>query len=105
MKGLTEWLSENVGSHEIYDSAALAARFEADTGLKATWPTHSEAETVRDIKVRGKGGALVLGSPASAYGFEIAEHFAQELAGFTPWQRGLGFRFNSALEALKAKGL
>lgn len=102
---LSEWLTENTDSHEIYDSAALAEKFAHDTGVAADWPTHTEKQTVTSIKGRGKGGELALNTgKLLAFGYEIAEHYAKKHAGWRPWQNGLGFRWQSALKALVEAG-
>lgn len=112
---LTQWICEHTDSHAIQDSTKLKAKFAEDQieapGLVEKfpngpqWPEHSTQETARNIEARGKGGHVKQDDKVMAcYGFEVAEYFAYELAGWEPWQRGLGFRFNSAIQALKAKG-
>lgn len=102
---LSEWLTANTDSHAIQDSDALAAKFEADTGVAADWPSHTEAQTVRAIKGRGKGGEIKTGTGKRlCYGYQVAEHFSSKHTTFVPWQSGLGFRYRSAIDALVAAG-
>jgi len=109
---VSEWLVRNTDSHGIQDSDALKAAYVDNFGKDAAtlappdWPSHTEAETAMHIMARGKGGELKQGTGKRlCYGYQVAEYFARELAGWKPWQIGLGFRWQSAVEALQAKGL
>jgi hypothetical protein len=78
----SEWLDE-LDSHGIYDSTALKARYELETGQKAPdWPEHTPAQTRQRIKARGLGGGLKEGTPEEqlqAYGWEIARTLEEAL--------------------------
>lgn len=102
---VSEWLGDNVSSHEIYDSKKLGKSFTAKTGLQPCWPEHSTASTAAAIRARGLGGSIQKTELANAYGWEIGEALATKLADWPgTFQQGRGSRFRSAVAALIAAG-
>jgi hypothetical protein len=107
----SEWLGE-LDSHGIYDSRALMARYELETGQKAPgWPEHFPAETRQHIKARGLGGEMKTDTPElqlQAYGWEIAR--ALEAALVPKSQQlshvveGRGSAYRLCVEALQRMG-
>lgn len=99
------WLNENIGTHMIYDSRELAKEFKTETGYDACWPEHSTAETASRMQARGLGGSIQQEEKPNAYGWEIAEALATNLAKWPgTFQSGRGSRFRAAVQALEQAG-
>lgn len=103
---VSAWLADNVGSHAIQDHAKLAAKFLADTGNVAPWPSHSVTQARKDIEARGLGGDCK-GQPNDrvCYGYEVAASCASVYANFHSEKFGRGSAFWDCVEALKRAGL
>lgn len=104
---ISDWLSAATDSHSILDHYELSADFSKQCGLDGLWPTHTIAETRLRISNDPRGGTCD-GSDVDlvCYGWEVAEYFAcQHVPGFKSWQMGRGFRWRTAVEALKQKDL
>lgn len=103
MKKISQWLVDNIGSHEICDDATMRKSFEKETGKKAAWLAHSVAETRRAISGRGLGGSVSDNdNKPVCYGYEIAASLAQVYAnGFRSSMSGRGSMFRDCLEAIQ----
>ncbi len=104
---ISQWLSEYVGSHNIYDHDLLVKSFVGKTGLEdyaRGWPIHDAEETKRAIEARGLGGSLTTKADDLVYGYELAEHFSAVLLDYYPPANGRGTRFRQSVEALKDGG-
>lgn len=104
---VSEWIRNNVNSHEIYDSTKLGKSFTARTGLQQPpWPEHSTQETARAIQSRGLSGSIEKQEVSNAYGWEVAESLARKLAQWPgTFQQGRGSRFRAAIAALDQAGM
>ncbi len=99
-----EWLAKHTHSHEIYDHAKMVEKFKQETGEDAPWHGYTPAQTRSNIEARGKGGTLSKKKMLMCYGYAMAEACSSKWTSFVPWQMGLGFRWQSAVAALKEAG-
>lgn len=101
---ISQWLEESIGSHDICDAVMLAKDFAEKTGCEtASWPVHSERETIDAIERRGLGGSLKEMKPRATvvWGYELAAHLARKHAGHSSTMMGRGFLFRDCIAALK----
>lgn len=103
VKTISQWLRDTTDSHGIQSYEPLQRDFNENTGLKDELPKHTVAQCSAGIVGRGKGGQ-VNGKGFVCYGYEVAESLARTYADWHPYQMGLGFRWNSAIEALERAG-
>ena len=105
MQKVSEWLRENVASHDILAHDDLHAAFIDETGEFAEWPTHTVADANKAIEKRGLGGNCNGDDDdIVAYGWEIAEALAYKYGNkFRSGMMGRGSIFRECVAAIEAQ--
>lgn len=102
---ISDWLGENLGSHDIVNHAKFGCAFLGATGIAPCWPTHTESQTLQAIENRGLGGSLQREGAVCAWGYEIAASLARKYApNYKRTKVGRGWIFWEALDALREAG-
>ena len=102
---VSEWLSQNTDSHDIYDDTRMRERFKVETGFDAPWKSHTREATAKAIESRGLGGQLTTDPDfICCYGYEMAAACAKKFADFYSAKMGRGFMYRDCIENLAAAG-
>lgn len=106
MKKIGEFLKQ-LHSHGIYSEPDLQKEFEAETGMKAPWPTHTVGRTSCNTGPKGVVHLEGKDHELCSYGFQIAASLEETFAGSNEHSKftGRGFAFRASLEAIQKQGL
>lgn len=106
---VSQWLSDYIQSHGIYQYDGAADSFAKETGENPVkWPTHKAKDTLKAIEERGLGGHVKDGTPSDelqVWGWELAAHLARQFGNdFISYKIGRGGIFYDCVAAIKRAG-